>query len=68
MAGDAPQGHQEVQMPHTRFGSQLAHLEQSTKTNHVLNRTPLIGKLKISVSFPTSWIVCLLLVLEPSKK
>jgi hypothetical protein len=41
MAKDAPQGHPEVQIPHTRFGSQLTHLEQSTKSNHPLNRTPL---------------------------
>jgi hypothetical protein len=32
-----------VQMRHIHFGSQLTHLEESTKTNHLLNRTLVIA-------------------------
>jgi predicted oxidoreductase len=31
-----------VQIPHIHFASQVTHLEESTKTNHPLNRTLVI--------------------------
>ena len=39
MGADRPQDPPEVQIPHIHFGSQLTHFEESTKTNHPLNRT-----------------------------
>jgi hypothetical protein len=39
MGADRPQDPPEVQIPHIHFGSQLTHFEESTKTNHALNRT-----------------------------
>jgi hypothetical protein len=36
-----------VQMRGIHFGSQITHLEESTKTNHPLNRTPVICDLTL---------------------
>jgi hypothetical protein len=48
MGADRPQDPPEVQIPHIHFGSQLTHFEESTKTNHALNRT-LVGFLEKSM-------------------
>ena len=42
IATDSHQTTLQVQIPHIHFGSQVTHLEQSTKTNHPLNRTLVI--------------------------
>jgi hypothetical protein len=40
MANHRPNQEIENQMRGIHFGSQVTHLEESTKTNHPLNRTP----------------------------
>jgi hypothetical protein len=42
-----------VQMRHIHFGSQLTHLDVSTKTNHPLNRTLVNKSTKLSTPLPT---------------
>jgi hypothetical protein len=46
MGADRPQDPPEVQIPHIHFGSQVTHLEESTKTNRPLNRTLVAFALK----------------------